>query len=298
MKKYTAHIVFSISLILTAAFCLAQGISVRASIDQDRILIGEPIHLQLEADLPEGANGNWFLLDTIPHFEFIEKGKVDSSKAGTYKQAITITSFDSGRWIIPSFSLDVNGRSYLTDSLPVTVAFSEFDPNKDYHDIKDILEVPPAAFYYLKWILLGLGILLSILLVWYLLKRYRKKSTPGGEVVGRLSAYEEAVQSLNALKKQQLPVKQLYVQLNDILRWYVYRRTRITTMQKTNEEFILQLEKLPLPQEDFIRLAQTLRMADAVKFAKFIPGDQDNEKSFEVIRKAIDQLNNTANRAV
>jgi hypothetical protein len=63
-------------------------------------------------------------------------------------------------------------------------------------------------------------------------------------------------------------------------------------MQKTNEELMLQVRQLGLPNEAFILMAQTLRMSDAVKFAKFVPADDDNEQSFRNIRTSIELLNN------
>jgi hypothetical protein len=43
-------------------------IAVKASIDKNAILIGEPIRLNLEAELPAGVQAQWFPLDTLPHF--------------------------------------------------------------------------------------------------------------------------------------------------------------------------------------------------------------------------------------
>lgn len=297
MKYYLLNIVIPFSLLFVATLTLAQEISVTASVDKDKILIGEPVQLKLELALPEDQPVRWFNTDTIPHFEFIEKGIIDSSVKGVYTQVLTITSFDSGINVIPAFSLGLNGNFYLTDSIPVTVSFSPFDPTQDYHDIKDILEVKQGPDY-LKWTLLAAGILLFLTLIWYLLKKYRRKPLVKEEGVSHLKALEEALLALEELQKQGLPEKQYYTRLNDIIRWFVYRKTRIATMQKTNEEFILQLEKLGLPQEDFISLAQTLRMADAVKFAKFIPTEQEQTQSFRIVRQSIEQINNYNNRAV
>jgi len=285
MKSITIYI-----YILFSAFsAIAQDASVKASINRDKILIGEPIQLQLEATIPAGASTKWFAEDIIPHFDFIEKSKIDSSKPGVFKQTITITSFDSGRQVIPALSLECNGKSYLTDSLVVFVSFSDFDPKKDYHDIKDIIEVK-ADINYLTWILIAAGILLLLLLIWYLRKRRKKPAAPV-EAFSHLSPLEEALRALDELKQQQLTEKQFYTRMNDIIRWFVYRKTGVAAMQETNEEFILQVEKLGMPQDDFIALAQTLRLCDVVKFAKFIPSREDKEHSLRVIRSSVQVIN-------
>src|ERR1700734_3910928 len=94
-------------------------VSVKASINRKKKLIGEPVQLTLEAKVPANAAIAWFPEDSIPHFEFIRKGEVDSVISGdekSYRQDILITSFDSGTQVIPGLSLSVNGTAYLTDS--------------------------------------------------------------------------------------------------------------------------------------------------------------------------------------
>src|SRR5688572_19799688 len=118
MKAFLIYISFLFSAFTT----IAQDISVKATIDKNRILIGEPIQLELEAIVPAGASVKWFVTDTIPHFEFIGKNKIDSSKPGIYKQTLIITSFDSGRVVIPALSLEYDGKSYLTDSIAIVVS--------------------------------------------------------------------------------------------------------------------------------------------------------------------------------
>lgn len=287
MKLFLLYISFLFSAFAT----MAQDIVVKATIDRDNILIGEPIQLQLEASVPAGANIKWFTTDTIPHFELIEKNKIDSSKSGSYKQTLTITSFDSGRVVIPAFNLEYNGKSYLTDSLAVVVSYSDFDPKKDYNDIKDIIEVKEGVNY-LTWILLAAGILLILLLIRYLRKRRHKKPIASAQVFSKLSPLDEALQALDELKQQSLEEKKFYTSLNDIIRWFVYRKTGVAAMQKTNDEFILQIEKLGMQQEDFVALAQTLRLCDVVKFAKFIPSKEDKEHSLRVIRSSVQIINN------
>ena len=47
----------------------------------------------------------FFQLDSLPHFEFLNKQKIDTTNTGTgtvLSQVIRITSFDSGHWVIPS----------------------------------------------------------------------------------------------------------------------------------------------------------------------------------------------------
>jgi hypothetical protein len=111
-----------------------------------------------------------------------------------------------------------------------------------------------------------------------------------------LSPYEEAMQALEALQKKKLPdsgeVKAYYTALNDILRVFVMRKLKVTTLEKTNEELIGELRKRRFNEESFKELTAALRMADFVKFARYLPDTQENEQNFTTIRTAITTLNN------
>ena len=66
----------------------------------------------------------------------------------------------------------------------------------------------------------------------------------------------------------------------------------MSAMQKTNEELLMQVQQSGISNELGISLAQTLRMSDAVKFAKFIPPGEYNDQNLQTIRDCIVALNN------
>lgn len=299
MNRIAPHIIAFIGFIFFSACGFSQsGVAVKASVDRDKIMIGEPIELKLEARVPADTDARWFPVDSIAHFEFIDKGKIDTvitSDAKTYRQTLLITSFDSGRWALPAFPLAIGNREYLTDSLPVSVAYSNFDPKQDYHDIKDILEVENANLPYINWILLGLAVLSLGAVVYFLRKKVTRPQAPViARPMSKLSPLQEALQELEALKNKHhtelLPAKFFHTGINDILRWYLYRRSGIATMEKTSGELMMQLKQFNLPAADFTLMAQVLRMNDAVKFAKYQPALQENEQALETIKTAIQQL--------
>lgn len=279
---------------MPAASLLAQQQpAVKAGVDKTTILIGEPIKLNLEATVPTGMIFQWFNADSIPHFEIVEKGTIDSSKDvnyKVYKQQFTITSFDSGSWKIPSFVLKIDNRNFKTDTIAINVTYSPADTAKDYHDIKDIIAVKNPANPYLPWIIAAAALLVLLIVIYFL---RRKKAAPAKpkEPVSKLTPFEEAMQSLDELKKQQSgDVKQYYTRLNDILRWYVTRKFKISSLEKTNEELILQLRDVRLGNQDYTTMVQALRMADFVKFAKYTPSQQEQEETFIIIKNSITKL--------
>jgi hypothetical protein len=86
--------------------------------------------------------------------------------------------------------------------------------------------------------------------------------------------------------------------MNDIVRHFIFRKTGLATMEKTNDELLVQVAKLGMKHEDTLPLAQTLRMSDAVKFAKYVPAAADNHQSYQQIRSAVNILNNINSSAV
>ena len=72
------------------------------------------------------------------------------------------------------------------------------------------------------------------------------------------------------------------------------RRLQIASMAKTNEELIIQLKELNISRDQFSQMAQALRISDFVKFAKYLPGENDNEVNFNVIKSSVELLNEIA----
>lgn len=267
-----------------AALSFAQGSTVRASVDKNKILIGEPITLRIEVNIPQNGPIRFFSIDTFPHFEFLEKQKIDTSRTGNNTllyQVIRITSFDSGHWVIPSFTL---AKKIATDTIPIDVGFSDFDPNQDYHDIKDIIEVHPSGKRNWQWwyIVTG-GLALLFLFVFF----FRKKKTVKPIAEPLLNPYEEAMKQLEILKKEVISPKQYYSRLVDVFRLYIFRKKGILSLQKTTDDLILQLDNINLDKHQYAQLSQVLRLSDFVKFAKYLPSEEDSRNVFETIKNSI-----------
>lgn len=296
VKKYIVAILLWLpALLLHAQYKPAPGpiATVKATIDKDSILIGQPIQLMLEATLPDNIPFAWPGTDTLPHFEFLEKGKIDTTvRPGQryYRQYLTITSFDSGNMVIPRLTFLAGTIKVKTDSIRIFVGYTKIDPSKDFHDIKDIIDVPNPWAHWIPWIVAGVTLLSLALVIWLIRKRKVIKQLITRQVP-RLSPLEEAMKQLDELAKQQLPVngaiKTYYTRLNEIFRVYLFRRLGIHSLAETSEELIAQLRSSLLQPQQFDSLAETLRMSDFVKFAKYQPGIADSEHHYDIIRNAI-----------
>ena len=274
-------------LLHAVIFVTAQNkTAVRASVDKKRILIGEQIKLQLEADIPQNEPIRFFSVDTLSHFEILDKKVIDTSDTdnGTFlKQAIVITSFDTGHWVIPGLVL---GENIVTDSIFIDVAFSPMDTAQAYHDIKDIIDVKPPEEKkkWWLWYVIGGGLLLITILLVYLLRKKKPVPVAAAPVV---NPYDEAIKQLDRLQQEKPDQKQYYSRLVDIFRIYVYRKKDIRSLQKTTDDLVVQLRSLPIAKEQFEKLAQVLRLSDFVKFAKYGPAPEDDKNALEEIKNSI-----------
>lgn len=299
MSRLVRNIIAGICL-LSCSLGLQAQVLVRASIDRDKIVVGDSLLVTLDVRAPLGQEITWFALDTIPHFEFIGKGKIDTADNADGKklvQQIVLTSYDSGSWQIPMLPIKIGDKTYYSDSVAVEVGYANADLSQDYKDIKEIQDVPNTDTNYIPWVIGGVTLLAIIILVIIFLRK-PKKTAPAAAPVIRLTPYDEALKALADLKKEDLPargeVKAFYTRLNDILRDFVHRKLMIATAEKTNEELIRELKKQRMHEEYYRELTNALRVADFVKFARYQPTAEDNDKNYDIIESAIKTLNNIA----
>ena len=270
---------------------------IQATVDKDKIVIGEPFHLKLAVTVPDNVPFAWPGLDSLAHFDWLDKGKIDTVvRAGerSYEQYLTLTSFDSGTWAIPRLPFLAGDKKVFSDSIRISVGYTKIDPSKDFHDIKDIVDLPNPFARWIVWIVAA-ATLISVALVFWLIRKKKllKKFVPFRQTP-RLSPFEEAIQQLKELEKLQLQetgaMKTYYSRLGEIFRVYLLRRLDIASLAETSEELIGQLRRQRLPEEVFDELAEALRMSDFVKFAKYQPGIVDSAQHSRAIRTAIETL--------
>ena len=190
-----------------------------------------------------------------------------------------LTSFDSGKWIIPQQKIVIDNKDFLTDSIVLNVATVKVDTTKQkLFPIKAIQQEPFALIDtrpYLWWIV-GFLILIAIGLYFILrknpIKIIRKPIIP---------PFILAMDSLKALDEKQFikaqKLKVFYVELTEIIRRYIEDDLSIPALESTTDELLTTLtdfntsSKLNIDEETIKRLKGLLKDADLVKFAKYKP---------------------------
>lgn len=305
----TAKIFFIFTSIFFVGYCHAQMPSYKTSIDKSSIIIGEPFHLKLEVNIPH----NTFTLqslsipDSIPHFEVLGNGKLDSvnGDASTlFIQELNITSFDSGSFVLPQFKLNFisidKGRVFsgYTDTFPINVSYTPLDSIKPFHDIHTVIDVKDKWALWM-WLALIDCFLLLLLIILYLRKILTRKK----KIVlfdSKLSPYAEASQSMNELQSKRLleegKILEFHTLLVNIFKRFISRKTSNDISNHTSNEVLIMLDQTGHSKENVGIIANTLRMADAVKFAKFLPVKAESELSLFQTKAVIDSIHNLSNQ--
>ncbi|MGH2563960.1 MAG: hypothetical protein ACRDE5_05580 [Ginsengibacter sp.] len=319
MKKRVYHKWLIRAIFLSGSLLFTKNISaqqpfVKTSVDKNNILIGDQIHYKVSTSMPDNTYRlSWFNLpDTFGHFQVVRENKIDSSYPGgniNFSQDITITSFDSGRQVIPPLVINMetlqgdSSFNLFTDSIPIQVSFSPMDSVTTFHDIKSIIEVKKEWAWW-WWAILCAALVLLFFWIRFLVKFFRKKKEPD-IFKSKLSPYDEAIQSLNDLEKEQLlkdnetdsyKVKTYHTKLTDIFKRYISRKSKTYKMHLTSDEMLMELSEYDLNKEHLSAFANCLRMGNAVKFAKYIPVQSESEKCLQQTKDIITEINNSLNK--
>ena len=276
--------------------------SLQTITDKKDILIGEQIKLTIKTPLPLNANSltKWLVIpDSIPHFEIVETGKLDTTdfkdNSKAVEQTIIFTSFDSGSWTFPQLPVEFARAAgqvpqiVNTDSFLVNVSYSPADSTNELRDIKPIIKVSVFDFF---WLYIAGGILLLLLIV-FLLYLYFKKKKKDGPVtaVSKLSPFDEAMAALKNLNQFNLQdaaeIKLYHIKLADIFKNYIGRKQGKNLFNKTAGDLLTNMKEVNLPAENISDLATALRCTDAVKFAKYLPLPDQSEDALQKIKETI-----------
>lgn len=302
MKNF-CHTIVALTVLISfpvASFC--QLPTITTSADKNTILIGEQINLTVQVTMPDSRYKLTWL--TVPAdfgaFVLASQDRIDSSyQTGVlkFRQQLHITSFDSGQHIIPplafqfdTFSGDSSFKMF-TDSIRVDVRYSPEDDVLPFHDIKPIISVKKEESRWF-WVVIIIAAVLIAIAIFLILRRKKKKVA--GLFDSHLSDYDEAVQLIGELENENLPAKgefkSYYLRLTDIFKRYISRNTLDNKMHLTGAETIAEITHRDVDKPLQSEFATCIRMADAVKFAKYKPSVEESKRCLTTVRNVIDKI--------
>jgi|GEM_PF-3021930 len=176
------------------------------------------------------------------------------------------------------------------------------DTDIDIRDIKPPLEMKINWIPSRKVLLWGaVGLALILLTVFLGIIAFRKKKTspkskPRSESIPLLPAHEVALAELKKLwddfsqnSQSEEKIKELYIRISEIIRIYLARRYKISTLEATTEELLDELSKLSLHVQDQMLISDFLTRCDLVKFARHRPQMTETEQSYQMAVEIIDR---------
>ena len=306
---WVSHVVFLIAFMFLGQAIIAQLPVIKTSVNKNHILIGEQFQYKVETSMPDNSfRLTWFSIpDSFGNFVVVSQNKIDSFVTNgnlIFSQELTLTSFDSGRVVIPPLTLtaeplDADSLYKLfTDTIPINVSFSPLDSVKTFHDIKNIIEIKKEWPWWV-WVLVAVGLVIIIFLIIFLIRVFRKKEKIPDVLNAKLTPFDEAIKALNDLEKEQLlqknEVKDFHSRLTEIFKRYITRKTNSYKFHLTSDEILMDLNEYRLKKDVLARFANCLRMSNAVKFAKYIPPQNDSENCLTQVREMIKEVNNHLN---
>ncbi|GIM56435.1 BatD family protein [Capnocytophaga canimorsus] len=288
-------------LLLWIQLGYTQNPQIKVEVNPTEIKIGEQIEFKIsvEANQTEGnvvfPQGQTF----IP-LEMVRASAVDTllqQEKIRLMKTYYLTQFDSGSYTIPRQKIEVNSKSYYTDSLWVQVRNIPVDTLKQpLYDIKPIMGVEKSSSFPYQFLFFVFG-WLAVLLISILLVLLRKKKRGFWFKKTPLPPFEKAILGLKNLQNSKYLIeskhKEYYSELTDIVREYLEGEVRILAKESTTDELLGKIEllqesgKLSLSSETITNLRSVLQTADLVKFAKNKPDDNTAENHRVVIEDVV-----------
>jgi hypothetical protein len=289
----------------------SQSIKVDAHLEKATIPLGDQtkLHLTVRFNVKDTVNFPKLADSLLAKVPIVSVNKPDTSfdkndiSIETIDRSYTITSFDTGQYVIPQYEFKTKEGVLKTAELVLTISPVAVDTSKGVYDIKQPIQV---SYSWLEWIKDNwpkvafpiLAVLVIIGIIWYLRKR-PKKEVPVKPAEPEKPEHIIALDKLYALRDQKLwqqdRAKEYYSEMSDVMRDYLERRYGIHANEQTTDEIFASLRYMDITEPDRAKLKQILVLADLVKFAKEKPLAAENEQS---ISNAIDFVMTTQKRVI
>ena len=297
--KHIAVLLLGLSVRLAAS-----GQSVSARLDRPDYQVGDEIKLTLTVDMVQPADVVWpNLLEPLPGMEPISD-RTDSTE-GQLTRRISYLQFDTGAYQLPPLPialvrgsdtsrLSTSGQNFTVGLVPVDTT-AALRPIADRQDV-DYKPIPWLMYGFFAAVLLAL--LAFLFYRYYWSKRPKKIQVETARPVPAKPSDEHAMDRLKELEARKLwqkeEVKAYYVELTDILREYVEGRFQEPALESTTVEILERLRHREIPGINRESLANTLRLADMVKFAKARPLPDQHQRALTEAYAFVEATRNTA----
>jgi hypothetical protein len=278
-------------------------IEVNSAVDTSRITIGDRITYTLSinhvdtmrVEKPgEGVNLGQFEIKDYKIYDPVrEQGRVEE------KFEYVISVFDTGTFVIPPFPVayfptDSLGDYKLIEANPITIFVESViqDEERQLRDVSPPIDIP--FDYFVLFTVLASVILIGTM-VFFGYRLYKKRKETGYLIrppEPPRPAHEIALEAIEALIKKDLIaeglIKEFYIEISEIIRRYIEGRFFIPALEETSSEILRELKNQDIDEEIQIHAKEFLELSDLVKFAKYKPVDEENQKIISLSKEFIE----------
>jgi hypothetical protein len=279
-------------------------IEVNSAVDTSQITIGDRITYTLSinhvdtmrVEKPgEGVNLGQFEIKDYKIYDPVrEEGRIEE------KFEYVISVFDTGTFVIPPFPVayfptDSLGEYKLIEASSITIFVESViqDEERQLRDVKPPIDIP--FNYFVLFTVIASVILIGAMA--YIGYRLYKKRKETGYLLRPPEppqpAHEMALKALEELIKKDLIskglIKEFYSEISEIIRRYIEGRFFIPALEETSGEILRELKNQDIDEDIQNRVQEILELSDLVKFAKYKPVDEENQKVITLSREFIEE---------
>ena len=280
-------------------------IEVNASVDTSLITIGDQITYTVEIDHVSdmrvekpGAGVNLGQFE-IKDYKIATPEEHDGRVYLKYEYVISV--FDTGKFTIPPFPVayfpeDSTGPYKIIEAGAIDIYVESLLQGEmpELRDIKAVIDIPPD---YVFWISVVIILFLFTLILYFGFKFYKRRREKGFQIKPAeptRPAHEIALESIHQLLKKDLisqgQIKNFYIEISEIIRRYIEGRYFVPALEETTSEIIQELKGQDIREDILHILDSFLKTSDFVKFAKYIPKENENN---DVVSWAFQFVENT-----
>ncbi|MFC1667811.1 hypothetical protein ACFL1T_00310 [Chlamydiota bacterium] len=272
-------IIFSIQPIL-----FGDESPVIVKIHPETITVGDPVSITIGVTYQKENTLTPIDLESyLPDMDILEKNIVEKEKKDMFITELhyKATFFKPGSYTIPKIEIEIikkEGKTEKIFSKPHHIVVeSLLEKDKKIYDIRDIkgpFSLPVSIINHI--ILVFSSILFIMILVWFIIKKYRiKKEVKEKGIQYKLSPEERALHRLTKLENAELleknHVKKFYFLLSEIIRRYLQERCGFNALDQTTREILKELRANKIKQGNIEQVKKLFHESDIVKFAKYYP---------------------------
>lgn len=302
MKKFS---MLYIVVFLTLNTTVYSQIKAQSFVDKKKVYLGDMVSLYIKISCSKEFMVEPFeiyevLRDTSGVENFIVYDKKYKKTKSLFKKQIQhefvfkLIPVKLGEVVINNLTVQVKNLQ-LQQVTPVELQQIKIEvlpypkPKKKNFD-GEIIDIKPQVWIknYL-WLAIVLLIVLSI--IGTVLYQYNKKYSPQIEQQNlTVDIKTLAMEKLDKLwQKNYISlglIKEFYLELTEIIRWYIGEKYNVNALELTTEELFVALKKV-VDKKYNIELKSFLDNADLVKFAKYIPEEKQIVNDFNTAKKFI-----------